>query len=90
MPSITIKNVIYDLVADFEENGQGNVVAKTIVEEGETPVNTYRIRVAARNPLTQLPFNNDLDALLHYAMNQCDELTWDDYWEDPAPEEGGE
>ena len=82
MHSRMIKNVMYEVVAEFEDNGQGNAIAKTIVEEGETSVNTYRLRVAANNPLTQKPFNNDLDALLEYVLDQCDETVWNAYWED--------
>ena len=88
MPSRLINGIEYDLVAEFEENGQGNIVARTIVGEGKTPVNTYRLRVSERNPLTAVPFNNNMEALLHYAINQCSQRTWDKYWEDPAPEEG--
>ena len=51
-----IKGTEYEIVTEFEDNGQGNAIARTIVEEGETPVNKYRIRVSSVNPLTQIPF----------------------------------
>ena len=49
-----IKNETYEIVASFYDDGQANAIARTIVEEGETPVNTYRLVVGSKNPLTQL------------------------------------
>ncbi len=85
MHSRYIKDGEYEVVMEFTDDGQGNAVAKTIVAEGETPVNTYRLRVASHNPLTLKPFNRDVDALWRY-LTTVDDLTWDTYWEDP--EEG--
>lgn len=83
-----LKGAEYDIVVSFFDNGDGNCIAKTIVGEGETPVNTYRLTVAANNPITQQPFDKNEDALMAYALSNQEHL-WSDYWEDPAPE-GGE
>ena len=87
MPNRRLKGAEYEVVVSFYENGEGNCIAKTIVEEGETPVNTYRLTVAANNPITQQPFNKNEDALMAYALSNQEHL-WSDYWEDPEPEEG--
>ena len=89
MRSRFIKGIEYNVAVSFYENGDGNCIAKSIVAEGETPVNTYRLTVAANNPITQRSFDNDEDALLDYALSNQEHL-WAPYWEDPAPEEGGE
>lgn len=82
-----LKGVEYDIVVSFFDNGDGNCIAKTIVEEDETPVDTYRLTVAANNPITQQPFDRNEDLLMAYALSNQEHL-WSDYWEDPAPEEG--
>lgn len=84
-----INGVEYEIVTSFEDNGQGNAVAKTIVEEGETSENVYRLRVATKNPLTQVPFSGNIEMLNNYVLS-VDNKTWNDYWEDSAPEESGE
>lgn len=76
-----IKGTEYEIVIEFEDNGQGNAIARTIVEEGETPVNKYRIRVSSANPLTQIPFNGNINLLNDFVMS-VKENTWDTYWED--------
>ncbi len=84
-----IKNETYEIVASFYDDGQANAIARTIVEEGETPVNTYRLRVGARNPLTQVPFDKNETALQNYLLTN-DQTIWDAYWDDPEPEEESE
>ena len=81
-----IKNIKYEIVASFDDDGQANAIARTIVEEGETPVNTYRLRVGARNPVTQVPFDKNETALHDYLLTN-DQMLWDAYWEDPVEEE---
>lgn len=81
-----IKFETYEIVASFDDDGQGNAIARTIVDEGETPVNTYRLRVGARNPLTQVPFDKNETALHNYLLTN-DQMLWDAYWEDPVEEE---
>ena len=76
-----IKGTEYEIVIEFEDNGQGNAIARTIVEEGKTPVNKYRIRVSSANPLTQIPFNGNINLLNDFVMS-VKENTWDAYWED--------
>ena len=80
-----IKNVEYEIVSEFYDNGDSSAVAKTIVDEGETSVNTYRLCVGSRNPVTQVPFNKDETALHDYLLTN-DELLWNDYWQDPVEE----
>jgi hypothetical protein len=84
-----IKNETYEIVASFYDDGQANAIARTIVEEGETPVNTYRLCVGARNPLTQVPFDKNQTELESYLLTN-DQTIWDVYWEDPEPEEESE
>ena len=76
-----IKGTEYEIVTEFEDNGQGNAIARTIVEEGETPVNKYRIRVSSVNPLTQIPFNGNIEALTQFVLN-VNQNNWNTYWED--------
>ena len=76
-----IKGTEYEIVTEFEDDGQGNAIARTIVAEGETPVNKYRIRVSSRNPLTQIPFDGDINLLNGFVL-RVKENTWDVYWED--------
>ena len=84
-----IKNETYEIVASFYDDGQANAIARTIVEEGETPVNTYRLVVGSKNPLTQLPFNKNETALHNYLLTN-DQMLWNAYWADPVEEDGGE
>lgn len=81
-----IKNETYEIVASFYDDGQANAIARTIVEEGETPVNTYRLRVGSKNPLTQETFDKNETALHNYLLTN-DQMLWDAYWEDPVEEE---
>ena len=76
-----IKGTEYEIVIEFEDNGQGNAIARTIVEEGETPVNKYRLRVSAVNPLTQIPFDGNIKALTQFVLN-INQNNWNTYWED--------
>lgn len=82
-----INGTEYEIVTSFESDGQGNAIAKTIVEEGETSENIYRLRVAAKHPVTQAPFHGNIEMLNDFIIS-VDNNTWNDYWEDPAPEEG--
>ena len=74
-----INGVEYEIVCEFYDNGESSSIAKTI---GDNPVNTYRLIVAAKNPLTQVAFNKDLSALQAYVTSN-DEFLWDAHWEDP-------
>lgn len=86
MLSRYINGVEYEIVAEFYDNGESSAVAKTIVEEGETAVNTYRITVSRNNPVTQTPFRKNTGALYEYLLTN-NEVLWDAYWEDPEEEE---
>ena len=83
-----IKGIEYEIVTEFEANGQGNAVAKTIVEEGETSENKYRLRTGIKNPVTQTLFDNDIDAFNDY-IESVPDTQFNIYWEDSVPE-GGE
>ena len=76
-----IKGIEYEIVTEFEASGQGNAIAKTIVEEGETSENKYRLRTGVKNPVTQVMFNNDIDAFNAY-INDVPDTQFDIYWED--------
>ena len=76
-----IKGIEYEIVTEFEASGQGNAIAKTIVEEGKTSENKYRLRTGIKNPLTQALFNNDIDALNAY-ISSVPDTHFNTYWED--------
>ena len=76
-----IKGVEYEIVTEFEDTGQGNAIAKTIVDEGETAENKYRLRTGIKNPLTQVLFNNDIDAFNSY-ISSVPDTHFNTYWED--------
>ena len=80
-----IKNETYEIVASFYDDGQANAIARTIVADGETPVNTYRLVVGSKNPLTQVPFDGNETALHDYLLTN-DQMLWSLYFEDPEPE----
>ena len=81
-----LKGAEYEVVVSFYDNGDANCIAKSIVGEGETAVNTYRLTVGKSDPVTQQPFNKNEDVLMAYALGNPEHL-WQDYWEDPEPEE---
>ena len=82
-----INGVEYEIVTAFDDDGQGNAIAKTIVEDGETAENKYRLRTGTKNPLTQVPFNNNIVAFNNYISGVSSNI-FNIYWEDPE-EEGG-
>tara|TARA_B100000686_G_C16536939_1_gene835308 strand:+ start:464 stop:733 length:270 start_codon:yes stop_codon:yes gene_type:complete len=84
-----INGVEYEIVTAFDDDGQGNAIAKTIVEDGETAENKYRLRTGTKNPLTQVPFNNNIVAFNNYISGVSSNI-FNIYWEDPEPDEGGE
>lgn len=84
-----INGLEYEIVTSFDADGQGNAIAKTIVEDGETSENKYRLRTGIKNPVTQTPFSGNIEMLNNFVLS-VNSNTWNDYWEDPAPEEGGE
>ena len=84
-----IKNVEYEIVSEFYDNGDSSAIAKTIVEEGETSVNTYRLCVGSSNTVTQVPFDKNETALHDYLLTNS-ELHWSDHWEDPVEDESDE
>lgn len=84
-----IKFVEYEIVSEFYDNGDSSSIARTIVAEGETPVNTYRLVVGSRNPITQVPFDKNETALHNYLLTN-DQMLWDDYWEDAETEKESE
>ena len=84
-----INGVEYEIVTAFDDDGQGNAIAKTIVEDGETAENKYRLRTGTKNPLTQVPFNNNIVAFNNYISGVSSNI-FNIYWEDPAPDAGGE
>ncbi len=89
MPSKFLNDVWYDMaVVEIKDSGDSTNALQTIVEEGETPVKKYRVNLAANNPLTMARFT-DAESRLSYLENMPDRL-WDEWYEDPDPEEESE
>lgn len=73
-------------VLEIRDDGDSTVILQTIVEEGETAEKKYRINLGVKNPLTQVVFMN-ADERMDYCKSMP-ERYWDEWYEDPAPEEG--
>tara|TARA_Y100001980_G_C14379834_1_gene182198 strand:+ start:412 stop:678 length:267 start_codon:yes stop_codon:yes gene_type:complete len=78
----------YELVQTLKDDLTSSNVLRTIVEEGETPVNTWRLNLGPTNPLTMIDFQNS-EEVENFCL-QCPDNFWSPYFEDPEPEEGGE
>jgi hypothetical protein len=84
-----LNDVMYEMaVVEIKDSGDSTNALQTIVEESETPVKKYRVNLAANNPLTMARFT-DAESRLGYLENMPDRL-WDDWYEDPEPEEESE
>ena len=88
MPERFRGNLKYELVQSFEDDLTSSNVLKTIVEEGETPVNTWRLNLGPHNPQTMVNFQN-AEEVEDFCL-RCPDNFWSPYFEAPAPEEGGE
>ena len=86
MPNITKNNIEYELVNTVADDMSSTNVLRTIVEEGETPVNSFRLNLPPYNPLTQSPFA-DAQQIEDFCISIAENY-WSPYFEDPEPEEG--
>jgi len=78
----------YELVQTLKDDLTSSNVLRTIVEEGQTPVNTWRLNLGPRNPQTMEDFKN-AEEVENFCL-LCPDNFWSPYFEDPAPEEEGE
>ena len=80
--------VNYELIQTIGDDLTSSNVLKTIVPEGETPVNSYRLNLGAYNPQTMIKFQiaTEIEAF----CLKCPDNFWSVYFEDPEPDEGGE
>lgn len=86
MPNISLNGIDYELVSTVASDMSSTNVLRTIVDEGETSVNTYRLNLAPYNPQTMKLFTSADDI-----TNCCLAMPanfWSPYFEDPEPEEG--
>lgn len=87
MPNITINEVEYEMVNTVADDMSSTNVLKTIVEEGKTSVNTYRLNLPPYNPETLAPFSNT-DQIIQFCNRPLN--IWSVYFDDPVEEDGGE
>ena len=85
MPNRYIKNVEYELVQTLTDDLASSNVLRTIVEEGETPVNKYRLNLLNWNPQTMVNWDN-AEQIEGFCL-MCPEYFWSEYFEDPKEEE---
>lgn len=85
MPNISINGIEYELVNTVADDMSSTNVLRTIVEEGKTPVNTYRLNLPPYNPMTMDAFLN-ADQIKNFCINISKNF-WSPYWEDPEEEE---
>lgn len=85
MPNRSIKNVEYELVQTLTDDLTSSNVLRTIVEEGETPVNKYRLNLVNWNPQTMVNWDN-AEQIETFCLT-CPEYFWSEYFEDPVEEE---
>jgi len=77
------RGVEYEMVVvEIKDSGDSTNALQTIVEEGETPLKSWRVNLAANNPLTMARFT-DAESRLSYLENMPDRL-WDAWYEDPV------
>ena len=62
MLNIFVNGVAYNLSQTVNEDLSSTNVLQTVVEEGETPENKYRLNLPPHNPKTLKPFAN-VDAI---------------------------
>tara|TARA_A100001391_G_C4896826_1_gene232516 strand:- start:93 stop:356 length:264 start_codon:yes stop_codon:yes gene_type:complete len=85
MPNISLNGIDYELVSTVASDMSSTNVLRTIVAEGETSVNTYRLNLASYHPQTMKPFasaDNITDCCVELPAN-----FWSPYFADPEPEE---
>lgn len=82
-----INSIIYDgLIEDISTCFV--VTLQTQVEEGETPVKTYRLNIAKYNPENQIPFSSKDDVSAYLATKR--DNIFGPWFDDPVEEDDGE
>tara|TARA_E500000331_G_C17074319_1_gene634046 strand:+ start:526 stop:789 length:264 start_codon:yes stop_codon:yes gene_type:complete len=87
MSNITINEIEYEMINTVANDMSSTNILKTIVEEGETSVNTYRLNLPPYNPETLAPFLNT-DQIIEFCNRSLN--IWSVYFDDPVEEDGGE
>ena len=85
MPNLTINGIEYEMVNTVADDMSSTNILRTIVEEGETPINTYRLNLPSFNPMSQSPFINATQ-IEAFCLNSANDF-WSLYFEDPVEEE---
>ena len=85
MPNLTINGIEYEMVNTVADDMSSTNILRTIVEEGETPINTYRLNLPPFNPMSQSPFIN-ANQIEAFCLNSTNDF-WSLYFEDPIEEE---
>jgi len=88
MPNRVYNAVEYNITSTFHEDGSSTHALETIVEEGETPVKTFRTDLGTYCPETLAEFKSQ-DETIEWLMN-CPNSVWSPWYELPEPEEGDE
>lgn len=84
MPNLTINGIEYEMVNTVADDMSSTNVLKTIVEEGENSVNSYRLNLPHYNPMSRKPFT-EAQQIEEFCMSISRNF-WSPYFEDPEPE----
>ena len=84
MPNIFKNGIEYQLESAIAEDMSSTNVLKTIVEEGENSVNSYRLNLPPYNPMSLKPFT-EAQQIEDFCMSISKNF-WSPYFEDPDPE----
>ena len=84
MPNITINEVEYEMVNTVADDMSSTNVLKTIVEEGKTSINAFRLNLPSYDPETLLPFLNK-EQIIKFCNRSPN--SWSVYFDDPVEED---
>ena len=84
MSNITINEIEYEMINTVANDMSSTNILKTIVEEGETSTNAFRLNLPAFNPETLLPFLNE-NQIIEFC-NRAKPNLWSVYFDDPEEE----
>ncbi len=84
MPNIFKNGIEYQLESAIAEDMSSTNVLKTIVEEGENSVNSYRLNLPPYNPMSLKPFT-EAQQIEDFCMSISKNF-WSPYFEDPVEE----
>jgi hypothetical protein len=89
MFNLDIDGVTYTVTITKNDNDTYTCIAKTIVEEGKTPVNTYKLNLTKRNPMTLQLWDSTKIMNFLTGPNGKSEF-WMEYFDEPTEEEDEE